>query len=193
MRHNIISTFCLSIILLLAVLRPSHAQVGLGSSEEIDFWYPVYSVTEEDDFPALATDHRDVKLLVWIAYKGNAERLMGKTWRDGVWSPPFHVVPGTGQFFQPAAVSTATGHIWVFWSGQDANGQWDLYTRKFFEGAWSRILRLTHDGGSDLFPDIAAHGNTIRLVWQGFSAGNADIFLMELPADLCVRRAQYGQ
>jgi hypothetical protein len=69
------------------------------------------------------------------------------------------------------------GGIWAVWSEQiDSN--WDLYARRFAEGAWSETERLTTAAGSDIFHSLARDGQgRLYLAWQSFRSGNGDIYL----------------
>jgi len=139
-------------------------------------------LTEEiydDDEPSLVA-HRDGSLSVaWVAYRDRADRVLVRTLRQGVWSPPEEATPRPADIFRTAAAEDAEGNLWVFWSERDAEC-WQLQGRRRKSGRWEAPVRLTQ-AGSNLFHRAAGGaGGRVFLVWQSFRDGQSDIYMRAL-------------
>jgi hypothetical protein len=129
----------------------------------------------EDDEPSLVA-HRDGSLsTAWVAYLSKADRVLVRTWRNGVWSAPEEVTPEPADVFRTAAAEDAQGNLWVFWS-QREQVQWHILARQKRNGQWQPVVRLT-ETGSNMF-----HRVGIFAVWQSFRNGQSDIYVRAFDA-----------
>jgi hypothetical protein len=140
--------------------------------------------TRSDDFPAVVSNpaNRDEVWMVWTSYSGRRDRLhlARRSAETGDWGP-FNPVPGvTGDVWRPSLVFDGDGRLWVIWAQQELyEANFDLYARPFKNGDWGRLERLSSAPEGDFNQQVKrGPDGTIHLVWQGFRAGQSDIFYL---------------
>jgi hypothetical protein len=145
--------------------------------------------SRSDDFPALASNpaNRDEVWMVWTSYSGRRDRLhLARRWAaTGDWGP-FNPVPGvTGDVWRPSLAFDGDGRLWVIWAQQELyEANFDLYARPFKDGHWGRLERLTSAPEGDFNQSVArGPDGSIHLAWQGFRAGQSDIFYLSFDGE----------
>jgi hypothetical protein len=139
----------------------------------------------QDDSPTLAIAPDGSAWTAWLSFVGDRDDVVIRQYKNNKWGA-LQWVPGTsGDSWLPHVAIDRQNRVWVVWS-QQANGNWDLYARRFDPAAqeWSTLERLTNDPQSDINPRIASDGNgRIAVVWQGFRNGQSDVFLKTLDGE----------
>ena len=131
-----------------------------------------------DDYPSVAVAENGDSWLAWQSYSGRRDeiclRKFDESWRT------FSRVPGvTGDVWRPQVALDAKQRPWVVWS-QQRDGNFDLYARMLDEAAsrWGDLVRLSSHPNPDIDHHLIADSRGwLWVVWQGFRAGNSDIFL----------------
>lgn len=132
----------------------------------------------QDDYPAFWVRYKTGKqYLAWVAYRQQKDRvlLVERDGPDGAWSEPKEVA-GPGDHFRVALASTHGDTLWIVWASQREHN-WDLFARPYQDGKLGEEVRLTEDAGPDIWHTMTTdQRGQAWLVWQGFRAGQADIF-----------------
>jgi hypothetical protein len=86
----------------------------------------------------------------------------------------------TGDVWRPSLCFDGDGRLWVIWAQQELyEANFDLYARPFKNGDWGRLERLSSAPEGDFNQQVKrGPDGTIHLVWQGFRAGQSDIFYL---------------
>ena len=122
-----------------------------------------------DDYPAIAIAPDGARWAAWLSYRDGSDRVMAAG------AGRLHEVSGRGDHHSPAIAADGKGRIWVVWSQND-NPAWQLYARSFDGARWSEPVKLTAQGGSNLWPRLASDGQgRVAVVWQGFRNNQAAI------------------
>ncbi len=190
----------------LALGRGEEFLDGAASAERVPPDFPLTAAPTEDDFPAAAAGRDGTLWVAYVSYRhgkaetahtrpmqqepdsfdflrprGNGDQVrLARLSPEGsaaAWSPVADLTDPGQDVYRPAVAADRDGNVWVVWA-QNKENNWDLYARRYRDGALSKTLRLTTDPGPDLHPALARddRGN-IWLAWQGFRGGNADILL----------------
>jgi hypothetical protein len=132
----------------------------------------------QDDYPAFWVRYKTGKqYLAWVAYRQEKDRVLlaERDGPDGAWSEPKEVA-GPGDHFRVALASTHSDMLWVVWASQREHN-WDLFARPYQDGKLGEEIRLTDDGGPDIWHTMTTdQRGRAWLVWQGFREGRSDIF-----------------
>ena len=161
------------------LFRPAGFGGNIGV-ERVPIPVTVSSHDYEDDSPALLRTKDGEYWLAWIGYQtrkrdgyyyDGADQVMYARSRDGrLWSRPEPLTP-PGDHFRVALGQDADGAPIAVYSLQKTlgSGNFDLYSRRFYDGAWGPERRLTSDSRPDIFHRIAGGGDgAFTLVWMGF-------------------------
>jgi hypothetical protein len=85
-----------------------------------------------------------------------------------------------------AVASDASGYYVVAWSGQDANGHWNVYAQQFNpDGSpWAAEFQVNTESGRDCKDvQVAVHNDcTFAITWTETDAGTADVYLRTFDA-----------
>jgi len=133
----------------------------------------------QDDLPNIALSPDGSLWVAWLSYVGDRDDVAIRRYKDGQWRNLLWVPGTSGDSWLPQVAVDAANRVWVVWS-QQANGNWDLYARRFDpdKQEWGRLERLTSDPLPDINPRLASDGKgRFALVWQGFRGKNSNIFL----------------
>ena len=84
--------------------------------------------------------------------------------------------PAAPAAYHPSVAADATGAVWVAWDADD--GQ--IYARRYKNG-WSRVLRLTTDGGNT-FPSVLSDAGALDVIWTHTSAAGASVYFARVTA-----------
>ena len=103
----------------------------------------------EDDDPAIAALPDGSLAVAWVAYAGEADRVLLRERRDGRWSAPIEATPRPGDLFRCSLAVDGEGALWVFWS-ERADQTWTLWGRRRERGGFGDPVRIS-GGGSNLF------------------------------------------
>jgi hypothetical protein len=146
---------------------------------------PVLLSTEqhEDDEPAIAVLPDGALAVAWVAYAGEADRVLLRERRDGRWGTPIEATPQPGDLFRCSLAVDGAGALWVFWSERSGES-WTLWGRRRESGRFGERLQIS-GGGSNLFHRAASRDGHLFVAWQSFSKATtgeatSDIFLREL-------------
>lgn len=140
--------------------------------------------SRSDDFPSIASNpgNRSEVWAVWQSYSGRRDQIHLMPYMSDLetWST-YNTVPGvTGDVYRPALAYDAEDRVWVVWAQQELfSANFDLYARYFDKDHWGPLHKLTSAAEGD-FNHAVTQGQdgTIHVVWQGFRAGQSDIFHM---------------
>lgn len=189
----------------LAALRPAEPKRFLDGRVAIESLPPSTAITagrEDDDQPAAA---KAADGTVWVAYlayrhaqpidlkaahekhdfsslvaQGNGDEVRLIRYDGKAWSEPLAVSESGLRAWRPSVAVDRRGLVHVVWS-QEANGNWDLYTRTLdpASGRLGETVRLTTEPGADINPIAVANPITgqLSVVWQGWRSGNFNILL----------------
>lgn len=158
----------------------------------------LFNSTEEEDYPAAATDRDGNAWVTWLEFKHNPEhnalranmraattdfaKFKSPTGGDQVFvrklsgGEPIAITPAGGDLYRPAVSVDGQGKVWVFWSQNDG-GNFDLWAGSVTNGRADAPVRLTREPGSDIFPVAATDsGGKVWVAWQGWRNGKAAIF-----------------
>lgn len=141
--------------------RVAHAQTLSGSGEQADF-------------ATLAGSGNEL-FAAWVSYRDGASTVMARRFNGRSWEAPQPVSPGHKDVHAVKAARDSAGGYWFVWTSQQ-NSNWDVYARRFAQGQWSAIERLSDDAQPDIYPVVAAGPQGVWIVWQGFRNGKSDIF-----------------
>ncbi len=179
---------------------------GAASAERVFSEFTLPAGNTEDDFPTAAADTTGTLWTAYVSYtygqsnlpflrpmltepqsfdflrpQGNGDqiRLARLTAQGGAgqWSHMADLTPAGQDVYRPALATGLDGEVWVAWS-QKVGGQWDVYARRYNNGALSPPIQITQDASPDLHVALArdASGN-IWLAWQSFANGTSDILI----------------
>ena len=160
-------------------LQPVSLLDGRIRVERVPHALEMADESTQDDYPALATGPDNRIWCAWIAHKDGQETLQIR-WKDGPgeWSTAQAFPDGPGDYYQVALVALAPRSVLAVWSAT-VDGNVDLYSRLFTDGAWSPAQRLTRAAGPDTFPKLAAgKDGEAFLVWQSAGQTKTDISVM---------------
>jgi Family of unknown function (DUF6519) len=94
------------------------------------------------------------------------------------WSAPEQRTTGTNMDYDPTAIQSQTGDIWLFWQNSDA-GSPDILFRRY-DGAtstWDAAAPVTTDPHTDSSPVALSDSiGDVWIFWQSDRAGNPDIW-----------------
>lgn len=129
----------------------------------------------EDDEPAIATLPDGGTAAAWVAYRGEADRLMLRTAHNGTWSASEQVSPKPADIFRCSLATDDQGNLWAFWSEREGE-QWQIRARRKSGGSWQPPERLS-TSGTNSFNRAASAGGRMFVVWQSFRGGQSDIYM----------------
>ncbi|MBI3680446.1 MAG: hypothetical protein HY235_08620 [Acidobacteria bacterium] len=130
----------------------------------------------EDDEPSIAALADGGIAAAWVAYRGQADRLLLRTRKGDAWTAAEEVTGKPGDIFRSSIAAAPDGTLWVFWSEREGS-RWFLWGRARRGGSWLKPERIS-DAGSATFHRATAAGNgTVYVVWQSFRDGQSDIYL----------------
>jgi hypothetical protein len=137
----------------------------------------------EDDDPAIAALPDGSLAVAWVAYAGEADRVLLRERRDARWSAPIEATPRPGDLFRCSLAVDGEGALWVFWSERSGEA-WTLYGRRRERGGFGDPVRIS-GGGSNLFHRAAARDGHLFVAWQSLVAAptgeaSSDVWLREL-------------
>lgn len=133
----------------------------------------------QDDWPAIATAPDGSIWVAWLSFVGDRDDIAIRRYANGKWGSLQWVPNTSGDTWMPQVAVDAANRVWVVWA-QQANGNWDLYARRFDPARqeWGAIERLTAGPLPDINPRMTPDGKgRLALVWQGFRGKNSNIFL----------------
>ena len=161
------------------IFRPAGFRGNIGV-ERVPIPVTVSSHEYEDDSPALLRTKNGDYWLAWIGYRTRkrdghfyegADQVLYARSSDGrLWSKPAAVTP-PGDHFRAALGQDADGNPIVVYGLQKQieSGDFNLYSRRFYDGAWGAERKLTNDPRPDAFHRLASDPNGgFTLVWMGF-------------------------
>lgn len=136
-----------------------------------------------DDYPSMAVGADGRIWIAWTSHLDGRETLLLRSSDDGdSWSEPFALTPEPGDYYHSALASPAAGELLAVWTA-NVEGQLDLYSRRFVDGGWSGVERITNSIGPDTFPKLAAGADgEVFLVWQSPGRAKTDISLRKWKA-----------
>jgi hypothetical protein len=77
----------------------------------------------------------------------------------------------------PSITVTADGNIWVVWSSNRDDPNYEIYYKVYNESSWSLDTRLTENAGVDEFPSIMQDKDgDVWVVWSSDRTGNFEIY-----------------
>jgi hypothetical protein len=128
----------------------------------------------DEDFPALCETRDGTLWLAYQSYDGHGDQL----WVQHGWnSKPEPLTAPGARLFRAALAEDRDGGLWAVWAAE-ADGDWDLYARRFDGRKWSTAERLTRAAGPDILHSLASDSQgRIYLVWQSFRDGQSHIYL----------------
>jgi len=93
------------------------------------------------------------------------------------WSPTKKLTTDPADDMTPAITTTADGNIWVVWSSNRDDQNYEIYNKIYNESSWSPDTRLTENASVDEFPSIMQDKNgDIWVVWSSNRTGNFEIY-----------------
>ena len=139
----------------------------------------------QDDLPQIAAAPDGSLWVAWLSWDGGRDDVAIRHYKDGQWGALQWVPDTSGDSWLPQVGVDSANRVWVVWS-QMAQGNWDLYARRFDPGRqeWGALQRLTSDPLPDINPSLASNRNGgLAVVWQGFRGNASNIFLKLLNGD----------
>lgn len=139
----------------------------------------------QDDLPQIAASPDGSLWVAWLSWVGTRDDVAIRHYNNGTWSSLLWVPGTSGDSWLPQVGVDASNRVWAVWS-QQADGNWDLYARRFDPAAeeWGSLERLTSDPLPDINPRLASDGKgNLAVVWQGFRGKASNIFLKQLRGD----------
>jgi hypothetical protein len=130
----------------------------------------------EDDEPAVATLADGSVVASWVAYQNQADRVLLRTLRNGVWTEAEEVTPKPADIFRCSVVAGPGGGLWAFWS-QRENDRWQIWGREKRAGKWQPAEPIAQTGSNTFHRAAASASGQIAVVWQSYRNGQSDIFL----------------
>jgi len=98
----------------------------------------------------------------------------------GAWTVK-RITNNAGESENPA-IATNGSNIFVAWD-DDTPGNGEIYFRRSVDGGatWQNAKRLTNNEGFSGYPDIAANGQNVYVVWQNGDSGNENVYFRKSP------------
>ena len=122
---------------------------------------------EGDSFsPAVAVDGSNIYVVWRDDTPGNPEIYFKKSVDGGItWTTGKRITHNAGNSMAPRIAVNGT-NIYVVWY-DDTPGNWEIYFKKSEDGGvtWAAGKRLSYREGKSWYPDVAASGSTIYVVW----------------------------
>jgi expansin (peptidoglycan-binding protein) len=138
---------------------------GSSWTEDIQLTNDTYC----DDYPSI-TQTSDGK--IWVVWTSNRVNLQGdlfyKVFNGSSWTEDIQLTNNTYTDADPSITQISDDKIWVVWTSNRVDLQWDLFYRVFNGSSWSSDARITNDTDSDdWYPSVMQ--STGGLIWIAFS------------------------
>lgn len=125
---------------------------------------------------------RDNIYVAWAEYNsGGYEicfRYNSNNGDSSSWSTISSITGSSGNSTLPILASQEN-YVYLAWQDSDPGNKEIFFKRNInfgASGSWSYDVRITNNSGDSSFPDIAAVGKFVHLVWSDTSPGNGEIF-----------------
>ncbi len=139
--------------------------------EESD-WSSVERLTDDpspDVYPRVVSGSRDHLWVFWQKTVGESSQIFANTFDGERWSEETQVSQGesaSGNNWLPAAAAGSDGSIVVAWDGY-ASGSYDVYLRRFRNGAWGKVQTVADSDRFEAHPTVAVdERNRVWLAWE---------------------------
>jgi len=119
--------------------------------------------------------------VVWQEFRnGNWEIYLKRNWNSGMggagWYADQRLTVNTATSYRPS-VAVYGRNVYVVWyDSRDGNAE--IYFKRSLDNGltWGADTRLTVNASISQFPNVAAYGSNVYVVWEDFRYGNWDIF-----------------
>ncbi|NWG12629.1 MAG: DUF3604 domain-containing protein [Acidobacteria bacterium] len=144
-------------------------------------WQPVEKLTQGSDIfrVVLAEDSSQRIWAVWSMQVDGNWDLYGRWTAGEAWSPIERLTRDSGTDLYQQAATDVQGRMWLVWQRISVKGSAILASR--FDGTrWSEeqeIGGVDSAGGNCWWPAVARGTEGIVVAWDGYGAGNYDIYL----------------
>ena len=178
---------------------------GKVVAQRIASGVPLRDGTDQDDFPAAASDARGGAWVTYVVHrpcgpeslesfrarpksfggfapKGGGDQVRLFHFADGQAGEPIDVTGADLDLWRPAVAVAGDGSVVVAWS-ENRGDNWDLYRRRYDPetATWSEPKRITTDPGADTDVVLAtAPDGKVWMTWQAWRDGQADVMLADV-------------
>ncbi len=135
-------------------------------------WSSVKRLTEDpspDAYHRVVSDSGGYLWVFWQRTVGDYSQIFTKSFDGQQWSEETLVSQGesaSGNNWLPAAAAGSDGSIAVAWDGY-ASGNYDVYLRRFRNGAWGKVQAVTDSERFEAHPAVAVdEKNRVWLAWE---------------------------
>jgi hypothetical protein len=132
---------------------------------------------EVQNVPDVAYDAGKVHV-VWEEFRTTDRDIYYRSWDGSSFSSIQEISVDSGTEFQDMpAVAAEFGKVHTVWVDR-GDGDWDIVYRQHDGSSWLAPQEISADTGSEnqWYPDIAADGGVVHVVWEDQGDGDNDIF-----------------
>ena len=121
--------------------------------------------------------------VAWVGYRNWGNHVFVRGHDGKRFGKIQELTAGPSDAYYVRLASDGRGTVVAVWADQ-RDGNFDLYSRRLRDGAWSSVERLTDAPQPDIHHALATDAEgTVWLVWQGFREGRADILARKLEGE----------
>jgi hypothetical protein len=135
-------------------------------------WAAPVNLSNEADatvYPDIACDSLDNLWVVWqVTYSNNDTDVNGRYKpAGGDWSAVMPIANSAAQDQNPRIAFDSNNVPHVVWrNNAGLDGSWDILHSKYQGGAWSGAFNVSANSTHSHFPDVAAYGSSVYVVWE---------------------------
>ena len=157
-------------------LEPAEFLNGRATVREVPSAQRLTTPQYHDDEPSVTALPDGSIVSAWVAYENQADRVMFRTLRNGMWSQPQEVSPKPADIFRCSVVAGPDGNLWAFWS-QRENDLWQIWGREQRTGTWQAPELVAQTGSNTFHRAASSPSGQIAVVWQSYRNAQSDIYL----------------
>lgn len=117
----------------------------------------------------------DAVWAIWSEMRDDDWDLRARRWSNGRWAPEQTLVDAAGNDIFHSVASGPNGRLALVWQSF-RDGQGEIYGKGYDGERWTADARISRSPANDWDPAVAFLGDDVLALWDGYQAGNYDVF-----------------